>query len=123
MLPFFPLATGPGSCGPEPTETRASCVGITGIKRTPIVFGGKDANGYATRIVVLVGNNTFAGSGLPGVPAAPQQQAGAQPGAPGAGPAPGAVPGLPTLPTPPQLPAGTPAPSGPIDFLVGRGAS
>ena len=48
------------------------------IRETAIVFGGKDANGYATRISVLVGTST-----------------------PGAGPT---QPSTPTLPTPPLPP-------------------
>ena len=48
---------------PDPTQAAA-------IRETAIVFGGKDANGYATRISVLVGASSTGagptGTALPG---------------------------------------------------------
>ncbi len=72
---------------------------LLGIREGPIVFGGRDANGYATRVTVIAGPGS-AGLGLPGA---------------------GGLPGLPgqtrgaSLQAPDALP-------GIFDFLLGRGA-
>jgi phospholipid/cholesterol/gamma-HCH transport system substrate-binding protein len=67
---------------------------LTGVREGPIVFGGKDANGYATRITVVFGPGTAGAptspAGAPAGPSAPgssASQAGAG-GADGALPAP-----------------------------------
>ena len=73
---------------------------IQGVREGPMVFGGRDQNGYATRINVIVGPGTF-GAGTPTAPAG------------GSG-----TPGAP-LPTMPSVTAGNPGDLGAaIGFIL-----
>ena len=89
-------------------------IGVAGLKETPIVFGGKDAAGYATRVTLLAGGGTSGGPVLPtptGTPL-PLPTPTLPPGLPSP-PAP--LPSLPTLPSP--LPSLNPI----TDYLINGG--
>ncbi|MGH7903478.1 MAG: MlaD family protein [Candidatus Dormibacteraceae bacterium] len=99
------LATGPYGSGTLLQQQ------LQAIKAGPIVFGGRDANGYATRIDIILGASTPAKNGSS--PAS----------APGGSVAPGGLPGLPGLPGTPRG-AGTGSPSaasGLFQFLTAGG--